>query len=173
MGVTEYPNVERRSRELSWVHGESLVSMPRASDSGDPENTPRITVRRMLPSATGMASASRSDQFRSSSLTAYSLAVYASHPPVTRRMATLAAGLPATALTGLDLHQLDSCKEFHCLITDPPFPRLSQREPVFADWRYRALQHDDMLSCPATGGEQGCQRNRYGRSFVQLLRRRE
>jgi hypothetical protein len=27
------------------------------------------------------------------------------------------------------LHQLDSNKEFHCLITDPPFPRLSQREP--------------------------------------------
>lgn len=47
-------------------------------------------------------------------------------------MATLAAGLPATALTGLDLHQLDSCKEFHCLITDPPFPRLSQREPKLA-----------------------------------------
>ena len=31
--------LERRSRELSWVHGESLVSMPRASDSGDPERT--------------------------------------------------------------------------------------------------------------------------------------
>jgi hypothetical protein len=47
-------------------------------------------------------------------------------------MATLASGLPAMALTGLDLHQLDSNKEFHCLITDPPFPRLSQREPSSA-----------------------------------------
>jgi len=28
-------------------------------------------------------------------------------------MATLTTGLPATALTGLDLHQLDSSKEFH------------------------------------------------------------
>jgi hypothetical protein len=31
-------------------------------------------------------------------------------------MATLATGLPATVLTGLDLHQLDLIKEFHCLI---------------------------------------------------------
>jgi hypothetical protein len=56
-------------------------------------------------------------------------------------MATLATGLPATALTGLDLHQLDSYKEFHCLITDPPFPRLAQRELVMADsaaWRASA-----------------------------------
>jgi hypothetical protein len=30
------------------------------------------------------------------------LLLYASHPPVTRRMATLTTGLPATALTGLD-----------------------------------------------------------------------
>ena len=50
-------------------------------------------------------------------------------------MATLASGLPATALTGLDLHQLDSNKEFHCLITDPSFPRLAQREPVVAGYR--------------------------------------
>jgi len=28
-------------------------------------------------------------------------------------MATLATGLPATALTGLDLHQLDFNEEFH------------------------------------------------------------
>jgi hypothetical protein len=41
------------------------------------------------------------------------LLLYASHPPVTRRMATLATGLPATALTGLDLHQLDFVKRFH------------------------------------------------------------
>jgi len=40
------------------------------------------------------------------------LTVYASHPPVTRRMATLVTGLPATALTGLDLHQLDFIKRF-------------------------------------------------------------
>ena len=38
-------------------------------------------------------------------------------------MATLATGLPATALTGLDLHQLDSNKRFHQLILVPPLPR--------------------------------------------------
>jgi len=38
-------------------------------------------------------------------------------------MATLATGLPATALTGLDLHQLDFFKRFHSLIFVPPLPR--------------------------------------------------
>jgi len=41
---------------------------------------------------------------------AYLLTAYASHTPVTRRMATLATGLPAAALTALDLHQLDFIK---------------------------------------------------------------
>jgi hypothetical protein len=49
------------------------------------------------------------------------LAVYASHPPVTRRMATLASGLPATALAGLDLHQLDFNKNFTHSCEIPPF----------------------------------------------------
>jgi hypothetical protein len=53
------------------------------------------------------------DDFGAEFITACFLAVYASHPPVTRRMATLATGLPATALTGLDLHQLDFSKRFH------------------------------------------------------------
>jgi len=38
-------------------------------------------------------------------------------------MATLATGLPATALTGLDLHQLDSNRRFRHLIRVPPPPR--------------------------------------------------
>ena len=38
-------------------------------------------------------------------------------------MATLATGLPATALTGLNLHQLDSNKRFRQLILVPPLPR--------------------------------------------------
>jgi hypothetical protein len=32
------------------------------------------------------------------------------------------------ALTGLDFHQLDSFEGFHQLISDPPFPRFSQRD---------------------------------------------
>src|SRR5438093_12502438 len=43
------------------------------------------------------------------------LAVYASLPPVTRRKARLATDLPATALAGLDFHQLDSFERFHPL----------------------------------------------------------
>jgi len=43
-------------------------------------------------------------------------------------MATLATGLPATALTGLELHQLDFIKRFRYLIVVPPLPRLSQRD---------------------------------------------
>jgi hypothetical protein len=31
-------------------------------------------------------------------------------------------------LTGLDFHQLDSFEGFHQLISDPPFPRFSQRD---------------------------------------------
>jgi hypothetical protein len=42
--------------------------------------------------------------------------------------ARLASGLPAAALTGLDFHQLDSFEGFHQLISDPPFPRFSQRD---------------------------------------------
>ena len=44
--------------------------------------------------------------------------------------ARLATGLPATALAGLDFHQLDSIERFHPLMTRFPFPRLClAREP--------------------------------------------
>jgi hypothetical protein len=49
-------------------------------------------------------------------------------PPVARPGARLATGPPAAALTGLDSHQLDSFEGFHRLISDPPFPRCSQRD---------------------------------------------
>src|SRR5215831_14482797 len=63
-------------------------------------------------------------------LAACFLAVYASHPPVTRREATLATGLPARALTGPDFHRLDFFEWFHRLISDPPLPRFSQRDAL-------------------------------------------
>src|SRR2546422_11469536 len=47
------------------------------------------------------------------------LAVYASLPPVARRKARLATGLPAAALAGLDFHQLDSVERFHPLTGIP------------------------------------------------------
>src|SRR5205809_1049009 len=37
-------------------------------------------------------------------------------------MATLATGLPATALTGLASHQLDLNREFHCFFSDSLSP---------------------------------------------------
>jgi hypothetical protein len=41
------------------------------------------------------------------------------------------------ALTGLDFHQLDSFEGFHQLISDPPFPRFSQRDsPDFHGKRF-------------------------------------
>jgi hypothetical protein len=58
-------------------------------------------------------------------------------------MATLATGLPATALTGLDLHQLDSNKRFRHLIMVPPLPRFpsatshfvtSMTAPIASGW---------------------------------------
>src|SRR3989442_2572881 len=45
---------------------------------------------------------------------------YASPPPVARREARLATGLPATALAGLDFHQLDSCERFPSAHVDFP-----------------------------------------------------
>jgi len=58
-------------------------------------------------------------------------------------MATLASSLPATALTGLDLHQLDSNKRFRHLIMVPPLPRFpsaishfvtSMTAPIASGW---------------------------------------
>jgi len=72
-----------------------------------------LSVAWMLPSASLTASAfATRNQISELILTACFLAMYASHPPVARRMATRATGLPATALTGLDLHQLDFNKRF-------------------------------------------------------------
>jgi hypothetical protein len=48
-------------------------------------------------------------------------------------MATLATGLPATALAGLDSHQLDFIKRFRYLTIGPPLPRFPQRDPILAE----------------------------------------
>src|SRR2546425_10552478 len=58
------------------------------------------------------------------------LAVYASLPPVARRKARLATGLPATALAGLDFHQLDSFERFHPLTWTLPLPSLAWRDEI-------------------------------------------
>ena len=75
--------------------------------------------------------------------------MYASHPPVARREATLATGLPATALTGLDFHQLDFFEWFHRLISDPPLPRFSQRDGLQIDHQVQfGRLHDRQIAGP-------------------------
>jgi len=76
-----------------------------------------LAVAQMLPSARLIASASATtNDFGAESARPTSLLSTLRPPSVTRREARLATGLPATALTGLDLHQLDSYERFHQLI---------------------------------------------------------
>ena len=81
--------------------GNPLGSMPRARDSGDPGPPLPYTGARVLPSAPLKASASRSGLF--SELNPHgllSLLCTLRHPPVARRMATLATDVPATHSSG-------------------------------------------------------------------------
>ena len=55
----------RGDGEFSWVPGESVGSMPRARDSGDPGPTSHYGRRQILPSAALTASASQRTRFRS------------------------------------------------------------------------------------------------------------
>ena len=55
------------------------------------------------------------------------LCVYASPRRSPGAGARLTTGLPATALTGLDLHQLDSNQRFHVLMDVPPLLRFVAR----------------------------------------------
>jgi hypothetical protein len=56
-------SLARGDGEVSWVPGESLGSMPRASDSGDPGTTLALTGARILPSARLTASTSQRETF--------------------------------------------------------------------------------------------------------------
>ena len=102
--------------------GNPVESMPRARDSGDPKQ-PRIAghLGAAFRCANGVGVAMMKVFGAESSRPASLLSTL--RPPVTRPGARLATGLPAAALTGPDLHRLDSFEGFHRLITDPPFPR--------------------------------------------------
>jgi hypothetical protein len=103
--------MSREAESSPGFTGNPLVSMPRARDSGDPEFTSHnggSDAAFRLVNGVGIAMWAISELI----LTACLLTVYASHPPVTRRMATLVTDLPATALARLDLHQLDFTKRF-------------------------------------------------------------
>jgi len=92
--------------------GNPCESVPRARDSGGSQR-PRPTGRpdAVFRQANGV-DIRHGKRFRSCTLAARFLAAYASPPPVARREARLATGLPATALAGLDSHQLDSFERF-------------------------------------------------------------
>lgn len=76
-----------------------------------------LTVVQMLPSARLMASASATTNDFGAESSRPTVSLSTLQPSsVTRREARLATGLPATALAGLDLHQLDSFERFHQLI---------------------------------------------------------
>jgi len=104
--------------------GNPYESAPRARDSGGSQR-PRSHGRpdAVFRQANGV-DIRNGKRFRSCTLAARFLAAYASPPPVARREARLATGLPATALAGLDFHQLDSFERFRSAHSTSSSPRL-------------------------------------------------
>ena len=85
-----------------------------------------LTVTQMLPSArlTASASATTNISELNSTRPTFSLSTLLS-TSVARREARLATSLPAKALAGLDLHQLDSFREVSSAHFDSSSPKLS------------------------------------------------
>jgi hypothetical protein len=104
--------------------GNPCERVPRARDSGGSQR-PRPNGRpdTVFRQANGV-DIRHGKRFRSCTLAARVLAAYASLPPVARREARLATGLPATALAGLDFHQLDSVERFRSAHVTSSSPRL-------------------------------------------------
>ena len=85
-----------------------------------------LSVVQMLPSALTMASASATMiDFGAESSRPATLLSTLQPPSVTRREARLATGLPATALAGLDFHQLASYWRVSSAHLESPLPKLS------------------------------------------------
>jgi len=95
-------------------------SVPRARDSGGSQRPRRIGRPDAVFRQANGVDIRHGKRFRSCTLAARFLAAYASPPPVARREARLATGLPATALAGLDSHQLDSFERFPSAHVDFP-----------------------------------------------------
>ena len=104
--------------------GNPCERVPRARDSGGSQR-PRRHGRpdAVFRQANGV-DIRNGKRFRSWTLAARVLAAYASHPPVARREARLATGLPAPALAGLESHQLDSLERFRSAHVTSSSPRL-------------------------------------------------
>lgn len=113
LGVNHTPIISAENGSSPAFAGSLFESMPRTGDPGDPGYTSHGGVPdTAFRSDNGVGIAKRKVFGAEHSRPAFSLCTLR-HPPVTRRMATLATGLPATALTRLDLHQLDFVKGFH------------------------------------------------------------
>jgi hypothetical protein len=95
-------------------------SVPRARDSGGSQRPRRIGRPDAVFRQANGVDRRHGKRFRSCTLAARFLAASASPPPVARREARLATGLPATALAGLDSHQLDSFERFPSAHVDFP-----------------------------------------------------
>jgi hypothetical protein len=102
--------------------GNPCGNMPRASDSGDPGSTSHYRSSEFcLPP--GQERRHRNEKrFRSWIFAACFLAVYASHPPVARRMATLATGLFAKLWPGGNITRWISLRSFTVSSSVPPLP---------------------------------------------------
>jgi hypothetical protein len=110
------PLTAETKRSPTFV-GNPSESVPRAGTPAA-RREPRLAVPAIRPSVRTTTSASATGKdFGAESARPTPLRVYASPRRSPGAGARLATGLPATALTGLDLHQLDSIQRFHVLMT--------------------------------------------------------
>ncbi len=120
-----------------------MKTCPGLIDSGVPDGLALAAVQ-ILPSAisTTSAAATICDFGAESSRPASSLPTLQPRP-VTRPEARLATGLPATALTGLDSHQLDSFERFLSAHIDVLLPHgLAWRDEIrYSRFDIRHLQY--------------------------------
>ena len=120
------PSPAETRRSPTFV-GNPCRSVPRARTPAV-RREPRVAVLAMQPSVASTTSASATlADFGAESARPALLCVYASPRQSPGAGARLTTGLPATALTGLDLHQLDSSQRFHVLINVPPLLRFVAR----------------------------------------------
>jgi hypothetical protein len=111
------PTLPKRQRDVPGFTGDPFESMPWSSTPAIPVVL-ALTDDRILPSAqscTASAFATMIVFGAQSSRPARSLCTLRTRQSP-GGMATLATGLPATALTGPDLHRLGPNRKFHSLI---------------------------------------------------------
>ena len=117
------PPLPAETRRSPTFVGNPSESVPRARHSGGSTRPLRHGSRDAAFRRLNDVGIRNESRFRSCIRAARSLAIYASPRQSPGAGARLATGLPATALTGLDLHQLDSTQRFHVLIDVPPLLR--------------------------------------------------